>query len=276
MFSRPLTFIVYLAAVSLIVSTSLQAQDSNGGPSYPEMPDIGHGLPPLARHIYLGQFDLAFGLERRELDVTEVYKLRAAFLRTSYEEILIARCGTDDVGATDSVTLRFDVVTKQFGQIVDRDKGIPKEMFYRSRFGESFRQSLDVMMNPLHVLTTVGLAYDHVLVEMAQAAEITHERLGCGTREAQQFSENLHAIVLGQQSLQARGDVERIFQPQCRASIGDLAGDVANGCRCLETKLVEFAPVGFLSMLENAFSRDALILSLSVAPDLFEEAKACL
>lgn len=238
--------------------------------------EVAQRLPDLSSSILLGQFDLALKLDRREPEVTETFRLRIAVLRTAYEERVTDGCNAGSLGSLSVLQIRQDTVTRQFGQVVDRQMGEVVELRYRTQYKASFLRSMDSMMNPFGVLSNFGLSFGRIFADVAGEAATTHATLGCDTPEAAVFAANLDAIVLGAPSVQARGQVERLLQPQCRESIGDLTMQTAEACVCIGAAMLKQSPVGFVSHLENGFSRERFILSFGIAPDLFEEVKACL
>ena len=105
--------------------------------------------------------------------------------------------------------------------------------------------------------------------------------VGCGSAKLDVFDRNLAAIVLGEPSLQRQGVVPTLSEMRCDAT--GVAGldarmsvPVESACGCLSDIFWKGLPEDCLARVEDGFSRELVLLSLALSPELWQGARSCL
>lgn len=149
----------------------------------------------MARHIYAGEFDDAYGFDRFDQRVRMAIEMRALVLLYVHERVYLETCAASISEPTSSFESRLDLVTTRNGIEVDRDVGKSETVTYRTRFEAPFLEANANLSSPATMITYMGPDFLGTASELELDARQIVEATGCETPMSEQFATNLAAFV---------------------------------------------------------------------------------
>lgn len=257
-----------LACLALVLAGPARAEFDGSGVS-------GQWL----REIALGRFEVARGATLNETEVIARQTKKLTVLAMVYHAVYEKQCAVSEPARVFSV--RVDWVKQVAPGIEETEEGTPSEIRVRLPYADVFGEGMSLAFNPVQMAVIFGPDYLQMVAGLTSASVDAIRLNGCDSSELEVFERNLAAIVRGEPSLQRRGAVPTHLEVRCRAS--GVAGldarmsvPVEGACDCLSDIFWKGLPEDWLVRVEDDFSREAVLLSAALSPELWEGARSCL
>ncbi|MCK0140741.1 hypothetical protein [Aliiroseovarius sp. F47248L] len=231
------------------------------------------------REIALGRFEIARGAILNEADVIARQTKKLTVLAMVYHAVYEKQCAVPEPAQVFSV--RVDWVKRIAPGIEETEEGTSREIRVRLPYADVFGEGMSLAYNPVQMAFVFGPDYLQMVAGLTSASVEAIRLNECGSAELEVFERNLAAIVRGEPSLQRQGVVPTHLEARCGATgvaglDGRMSVPVDAACDCLSDLFWKGLPEDWLARIEDGFSRETVLLSAALSPELWEGARSCL